>query len=275
LEAIFYVHDRLPRNGVANGDETTPGDSELRRAERHFRPMITEFMQSNLRDILFENEAALRRACGVGTEMTEENQSQLLRQMADCLAPKVFIYLLRNGGLPSTRTQFLRFVTLLTQWSENRAFRNTESTPGDVLSVFSAIAIVTLDSSRARVKNFLLQNHEALFHGVSEESPPDCRKSDSNIFCQWGRELACNETIFPDVYNFFRDNRYRFFQIPKFQNTHVGPLSALRHRFSQAFGVQAELDATAHDLMTEIYEEFSFGPRSTLCMVPPFFNEKD
>ena len=76
----------------------------------------------------------------------------------------------------------------------------------------------------------------------------------SQVFCRWGRQIYCNETIFPDVYNYFRNNRRRLFVLPEYSEDPGG---------------------VARQTMVEIYEEFSDGPRSTLCAFPPIFPNEE
>ncbi len=247
LQAIFYMFDREHRNGFADGIETSPGDSELRRAEIHFRPLILDFLVNKKPEVLADNEWIIRRACG-----SDASQQEIL----DCMAPKIFIHLLKRGNLPLDANDICgsaSFAWILFEINENVAFKETKADPGDVLKVFSALAKITLESHRGRVQDFILNRRQELFDSLSSPTPPDCREDPTQVFCRWGRELFCNENIFPNVYDFFRDNKYRLFTVPDYSENP---------------------EETTRQTMIEIYEEFTDGPRSTHCGFPPTFPEE-
>ena len=67
LQSIFFMFDRNNPNGLADGVEVNPGDSELRRAEKHFRPLIVDFVLKNKPEVIKEKRSLfgvfLRQRC--------------------------------------------------------------------------------------------------------------------------------------------------------------------------------------------------------------------
>jgi hypothetical protein len=247
LESIFFRFDKTNVNNLVDGEEGANGESELRLAEAHFRPLVKDFVLSKRPEILQENSTLFSISCGEGL-----SDDLLL----DCIAPKIFIHLLTNGGLPlgdsdvCGRTQF---AWILIPANERRAFRNAEASPGNALKVFSALAKLTHQSHVDRVKDFLVNQQKDLFTSLAFDEAPDCLAQPDNIFCKWGRELYCNESVNPDVYEYFRSNKYNLFPVTRYDED-----------------PEASVEQTLLDIFATFDEHQKF---STLCAFP--FVEKE
>lgn len=200
LQSIFYVFD-LDRNGLIEG-------IELRNAESHFRDLIVGFVLDHVdSEVLIQQ---VDEASSVVVSDWEEGQSR--EQIANFMAPKVFIYLLKYGNLPISKLDKAYFASLLIPSLEKRAFNRTKSTVGDVLSVFSAIAIMTHSSQLHTISSFLLENQPELLQELEETEAPECLDQfEENIFCRWARVSYCNEPVNSFYFNWMRDNRRRLF----------------------------------------------------------------
>ena len=200
LQSIFYVFD-LDRNGLIEG-------IELRTAESHFRDLIVGFILNHA-----DSDALIQQVDDSASWIVSDwEQGQSREQIATFMAPKVFIYLLRYGNLPTNLRDKVVFATLLRQGGESRAFNKTQASVGDVMSVFSAIAKMTHLNQLLTISTFLLENQPALLEELEAKEAPECvDQSEKNVFCRWARVSYCNEPVNGYFFNWMRENRRRLF----------------------------------------------------------------
>ncbi len=282
LQSIFYLFDRAEPFGIASGDE-------LNVAEEHFRSMIAELILDKRPNLIPDNRDILRGRCSSWVtesprQLSEEEELRRVdRQISQCLARKLFIHLLRGGGIPSgnfTEMETLSFARLLIEYFETSAYEGTEANVHDVLKVFSALSKVNRESQINSIKTTLIGKRESLIASISSESVPQClniaktlRSHDSGInqavesnsypeglnrnevfFCYWARKLYCNESVTESVYNYFRDNQRSLF-------------------FGQAWDLENKIPA-AEQAMSRIYGTFGLHRLfSTQCSFPMIAEE--
>lgn len=191
LESIFFVFDEN-RNALAEGNEVI-------NAEVHFRSFIRNFILVDNVELIERVRPYLFSFCG-DAESNEE--------IAECLAPKIFVHLLRTGNLPMGLSYSA--IRLLTTNAQN-AMRTLSASPKDVLGVFSALSQLNSKAQIEQVKSFLLKHHESLFAALDQDVAPECRLRSENYFCLWARLIFCNETINADLYKWMKENKYSLF----------------------------------------------------------------
>ncbi len=200
LQSIFYVFD-LDRSGLIEG-------IELRNAESHFRDLIVGFILNHV-----DAESLIEQVdYGASLVVSDWEEGQSREQIANFMAPKVFIYLLKYGNLPINKLDKSIFASLLIPKIEKRVFNKTRANVSDVLSVFSAIAKMTHLSQLHIISSFLLNNQPAILQELEKAAPPECLDQfEDNIFCRWARISYCNEPVNSFFFNWMRDNRRRLF----------------------------------------------------------------
>lgn len=260
LQSIFYMFD-TSQDGIASGDE-------LRVAERHFKPMISDFILMKTKEMLVNSRWLFVSACGDGLDQQQKEswtesrvEDAINRHLADCLAPKLFIHLLNDGRLPSgnplTDGATRNFLFLLDASFERQAFATTQATPREVLRVFSALSKVSHSGHVEQVKEFILGRWQELVESLNSEEPPPClhvnyegNPREPNVFCEWSRSLFCTESVNQSVFTYFKENKYNLFPV-------------------QAYSENPK--AAAVDTMENIY--FTFAGHqlfSALCAFPKF-----
>ena len=242
LEAIFYMFDTKKINDLVDGEESLKGQSELRRAEAHFRPLITYFVKQYKPGLIKEYGGMFQKACGGGR--TDE-------QLLDCIAPKLFIHLLRTGSLPLKDTDYcgkIAFWFLLDDNKEEMKFKETKADAGEVLKVFSAIAKITWGGHVKRVQQFLLNKQGDLLNSLQGATVPDCQQNRNNVFCKWSRLIYCTDSVNQNVFDEFRYNRSNWFDEDLYEQS---PDEAVEQSMIEIYNIFGE-----HDLY------------STLCAFP-------
>jgi hypothetical protein len=218
VQSIFFTFD-FDRNGLANGNSEDSEDSELRQAEQHFRPFIAGLLEQHQPTLIQDHRVHIERICG-------EGQSD--QQLLNCLLPKIFIHLLREGELPMSGCSIARFVRPFLGDAisslfggvtgrqrdsfEVRFYKETEATPGNVVVVFATLAKMNRDSHIERIERFLTRNHSGLFRSLQGTKAPNCQRENPSIFCRWSRSLYCTGQVQQDLFDYFRDNKYNLFE---------------------------------------------------------------
>lgn len=241
LQSIFFLFDIKP-DGLISGKEVEPGDSEVRRAEKHFLPLIQYFLVKQNPQILIDNKKRFEKSCGKGLSAS---------QMATCIAPKIFIHLINSGSLPLNSTDVCEKATfwplLKSDTIVNYAFKTTKASPADIMKVFSALAKITLDSHRKKVREFLLKRRQELFDSLSAEHAPECQERSSSVFCEWGREVFCNENVNETLFQYLKDDKYNLFSEADYDKNS---------------------NAAVEQTMIDLAKMFKFQSLSTRCLFP-------
>ena len=173
----FFLFDYKNRNALIEGYEDGDGFSELRRVQHHFHSLLSQLIPFYWPTMISDNKALFSAACGEG--LTDE-------EILDCVVPAVLIHF-TTGKLPlgkgdvCDKSQFLK--TLFTQ---EKAFRQAQFNPGDIMKVFMALRKLNYTSRVRRMKSFLVENHSQLFDALVGKSPPQCHQSPNHVFCQLG-----------------------------------------------------------------------------------------
>ncbi|MEM7647162.1 MAG: hypothetical protein AAF203_09650, partial [Pseudomonadota bacterium] len=192
LETIFYNFDS-DGNGIAEGDE-------VRKAEKHFRALVVDFI----------NDVGPKLIASALPGI--EGGADLLTQDAiDFLAPRVFTYLLFFGKLPEGKEDLDSVAKLATDEWLNLHLELVKADPLRILRIFATLAKVNLKGHRQKVETFLLEGHQELASDLDAAENPICFETPDRPFCRWSREIFCNETTSPAVYQWMRENRGNLF----------------------------------------------------------------
>lgn len=228
LESIFHNFD-VNRDGMING-------YELDTAEKHFRRLVKGYIVDNKPE-----SVSLVKGYAV-TSLKKANPSD--EEILEWLAPKVFIYLLETGDIP---TGGIRFDSLLRTKSHAGDFAAINGDVKVVLNVFAGLAKITRNSHIAQIQRFLKSNigfdTSTLKHGIMQElkadEPPSCRGSvefeEKPIFCQWARTLYCNESVNGLLFDEMQRKRDYYFPRHLWASSYGEGSSETMKRFSEIF----------------------------------------
>ena len=199
LESLFFLFDGN-QDGVIHG-------SELKNVESHFRNFIVEF--------LLKEKSTLFRQWGSDLALFCDGK-QSPEDLARCLAPSLFLFILREGALPSD-AGLDRFLEQLAEGDQD-LFEELQFGIGDVLKIFSHLGRANLDSRIKKTEEFLFDQRDDLFNELSSGPPPDCETSENqNLkFCQWKRLIFCNEIGSFHLYGWM--NRHKYYLFPERKN---------------------------------------------------------
>jgi hypothetical protein len=198
LESIFNLFD-TDHNNIATGQE-------LRRAEKHFRPLIVKFILDSQKETLENKKTYLSK------QMKVENPTNA--QMAEWLAPKVFIYLLKYREIPKGFS--FSFWWLMSQSEEDKQYAAVEANTQDVMSVFSTLAKINHETHIKSIKAFLTKQHGyykegKLIQELNNQNASECSGSNKNDFCKWSRLIYCSENMDQYLFDWMTNNRYNLF----------------------------------------------------------------
>ena len=262
LQSIFNLFDKNS-DGVAQGDE-------LVEAEKHFRPMITNFLAEKVPEILFIHRGKLHNLICYqvkrdreATDFAKFKASEEVYGLAACIAPRVFVHLVEHGNMP-TGTFYGGWFLLdnlfggngpedeLIDFHDPGLFSrySRSATPQTVADIFGALARITHDSHVNQIWEYLTYNKDELLESLKDDEAPAClEKSTENPFehvkqpfCLLARQLYCNETVNQEVYTYFKRNKLKLFD-----------WKADKSIFNW---YQYKNRSGPYDAMTEIYSDF-------------------
>ena len=246
LESVFFTFDSN-RDGIISG-------SELTNAYSHFKTPIKEFVFKKVLGVARDSEKTVKGLawlCG-----TKEDD---LEKITQCLTPRVFIFLLNRGELPTSGfyNGFAFFGEFMIQ-SEENLFKKAKAS---VYDVFRFFLVLSEDSHQALIddmKVFLLENKDILYSELSLEQTPNCtdEKNKTSRFCQWAKLIRCNEAVKPHLYEWMKNNKYRLFSERLWDEPDRGVVEVMEifdssFRLHRRFSVQCgfpdfENDDTSH-----------------------------
>ena len=194
MESLFFLFDGN-RDGVIHG-------SELKNVESHFRNFIVDFLLKERSSLLRQWGSDLALFCD-GKQSPED--------LAQCLAPSLFLFILREGALP-TDAGLDRFLEQLAQRDQG-LFEELQFGIGDVLEIFSHLGQANRDSRIKKVEEFLFNQRDDLFDELSPDPAPDCGilENQNLKFCQWKRLIFCNEIGSLYLYEWMNTHKYYLF----------------------------------------------------------------
>ncbi len=200
LESIFFSFDY-------NGDGFISG-TELRNIQLHFETFINRFLLDKLSNISRHSDKTIKVLA-----LLCSSEKENIKKIIKCLSAKIFLFLLNAGELPSNSAYHKSFFLIEFMSDEQDLFDKTRADVHSVFRFFSMMGRENHKSLTRQLKDFLLNNKDALYSELSDEKSPDCteQKNENLKFCQWAQMIRCDETVKPRLYQWMKDNKYSLF----------------------------------------------------------------
>lgn len=202
LETIYFNFDQ-DNNTYIQADE-------VKRAERHFRSLSVEAIDN------FMTEVNKKGLLSIGNFKTG---IQLDKGDLNRWAARVFLHLVRGGKVPDSLAAMLydvidmdSFTAIVSSSALNYQFDHVKSRMHHVLSIFGVLTMLELKFHELKVRSFIKNKWKELRASLVSSSLPVCLgKGNSHVFCDWSREIFCNENMNEKLYSDMREFSEKIF----------------------------------------------------------------